>query len=1021
MGGKYLWNPFLLLLLFSLTAASAAGQDLPSIHYTTKDGLPSDYAYEAYQDRVGFIWVGTDKGIARFNGLKFETFTTLDGLPDNDVFFFQEDYENRLWFATFNGKLGFYKDGKFYNERNAPFLKVPDNAKHILDIRLEEDSSLTITFRLPRIFANIKHNRLRMYDAESVCSEEPVPYFIDVDKESENRYRMIFEHCIKWVDTNMHVLQRTDLPGRKMMYLFQRKALNGSAIYHFLDSNGKVYSDALKPLFTIDRSIRTGHTIQRFVKDQNNLLLGTDHGLMVNGRLVIKNRTIGGLSQDREGNYWVCVIGDGIYKMGRSLNSYIYKDAYGGAVTFGKPYQHNFFFFTHEKDVYRLDHQYQFKRIFSYQDFTGKLPRYSFDEFTIYRNAIYFKSENELPRNIRIEGIDQPKPSPHYYYNRLPTSWLFFATDSISFLRNGDINTYYVRKPGLRLTGDSAMLYSPADWSAFNKSNFLRVNTGCTWWAPTGRFFGRNDSICMHQLDTDSTMLDKRVAFRPDKNGVIWYSTHRGTYKVVNGKAVYQPQLKNFCFQDFIILDNYLVGYTTNRMQLVCHLEGNNATIDTLDDHSLWDRLVQLNDTSVIIGTNNMYRRLTVDSRSRKSSWKLTILDNPYLPSTSEYFCAVDSLCYFFKNGSITMVPSNELFVNAEGPSVYFDHIRTAQKDRLVDSLVRISYTEARNATITFSVLSLNFRNLVYEYSIAKANQREKIWIPMTGEEISLFKLDYGTYEIKVRARTISGDYSAPDVFYLKVDKPFWARWWFIVLCIILFAFFIYASIRLAIRVTSEKKEREIKFLKSEYRALNALMNPHFIFNALNSIQGLINNNEKIHASEYIRTFSNLVRQNMQNLSRELIPLEKEINLVINYLELEKLRFNDRLNFEVDIDEDVDLSEIMIPPLIIQPLVENSVKHGLWPRDSADNLIVIRVYEKGADLFIEVTDNGVGLHYNTRKKPNHESFGMRNIEERLQKLSLMHNFSITFEINEIRDSKGEVCGTRAFVTIGTRA
>ena len=182
-------------------------------------------------------------------------------------------------------------------------------------------------------------------------------------------------------------------------------------------------------------------------------------------------------------------------------------------------------------------------------------------------------------------------------------------------------------------------------------------------------------------------------------------------------------------------------------------------------------------------------------------------------------------------------------------------------------------------------------------------------------------------------------------------------------------------------------------------------MNPHFIFNTLNNVQGLVNRNDKLAANEYLRVFADLIRQNMHNISKELIPLRKEIELVNNYLLLEKLRFKEFLNYTINIDEGIDLSEIMVPPLLVQPLVENSIKHGILPLESAEGFVYINIYERNSILYIEVRDNGIGMA-RSQNKPGgalHESFGMENIKKRIEQLSIIQNKEITFHISELRD------------------
>jgi sensor histidine kinase YesM len=195
-------------------------------------------------------------------------------------------------------------------------------------------------------------------------------------------------------------------------------------------------------------------------------------------------------------------------------------------------------------------------------------------------------------------------------------------------------------------------------------------------------------------------------------------------------------------------------------------------------------------------------------------------------------------------------------------------------------------------------------------------------------------------------------------------------------------------------------------------------MNPHFIFNSLNNIQGLINKDEKRTANEYLVIFSDLVRQNMHNISKGFISLQEELTLIENYLTLEKLGFKELVNYSIKIGEDVDIDGIMIPPLMIQPLVENAVKHGLLPLQSSNAKVSIEVYEREDVLYIIIEDNGIGLTASLKSQNKlHESFGLSNLQKRTDHLKKIQQHELSIEINEMKDTDGKVLGTKAVVTI----
>jgi two-component sensor histidine kinase len=376
--------------------------------------------------------------------------------------------------------------------------------------------------------------------------------------------------------------------------------------------------------------------------------------------------------------------------------------------------------------------------------------------------------------------------------------------------------------------------------------------------------------------------------------------------------------------------------------------------------------------------------------------------------------------CYFFKDGSVTSVKIKSLLQHSDPPRLFFSFLKTGKRLINITEELYIQYKDAKNITISYAAISFGGKNVTYQYSFSKSDKDN--WIDVNGEAINLVNPGYGTYTMKVRAKTLTSDYCTPIAFTLYILKPYWATWWFITLSvfsvILLIAGIVWYRLLYVFRKKEELHRNEIKFLKSEYKALNALMNPHFIFNTLNNVQSLINKNDRLAANKYLGIFANLVRQNMLNISRELITLQKEIDIVINYLELEKLRFKEKLNYAINIDEKVDLTDIMIPPLLIQPLVENSIKHGILPSKSTDSFISIDIYEQDNATIIAVKDNGIGIDAARKSAGDgHESYGLENMRKRIAQLAIIQNKQISLNINDIKDNSGKLQWTVVSIAI----
>lgn len=173
------------------------------------------------------------------------------------------------------------------------------------------------------------------------------------------------------------------------------------------------------------------------------------------------------------------------------------------------------------------------------------------------------------------------------------------------------------------------------------------------------------------------------------------------------------------------------------------------------------------------------------------------------------------------------------------------------------------------------------------------------------------------------------------------------------------------------------KKENETRQAKLELKAIYAQLNPHFVFNALNSIQGLMNKSQISEANFYLTEFSSLLRESLKNSDKEMIPLSAEIKLLETYIKLEKLRF--RFNYTFSIDNSLNTNDIEVPALLLQPIIENAIKHGVAHMHE-NGYININFYSNVKHLLVDIIDNGNGFNID---QPN-TGFGVKLTKERIQ-------------------------------------
>lgn len=221
-------------------------------------------------------------------------------------------------------------------------------------------------------------------------------------------------------------------------------------------------------------------------------------------------------------------------------------------------------------------------------------------------------------------------------------------------------------------------------------------------------------------------------------------------------------------------------------------------------------------------------------------------------------------------------------------------------------------------------------------------------------------------------------------------------------------------------KVLREKEAQEFKTRQQlhelEGMALRAQMNPHFIFNSLNSVQFFIVDKDMATANRYLGRFGHLIRQTLDNSGHSMISLEQEKQYLDTYLELEKMRRPDAFDYEIKVDEELDISDLFLPPMLLQPYVENAVKHGVSHKTDEKGKIDITMEQQNGSLICTVADNGLGRAATKALKANnpagHQSKGMGITEERIAVLNKNQGAGITYEISDILNGNGQVKGTK---------
>ena len=312
-------------------------------------------------------------------------------------------------------------------------------------------------------------------------------------------------------------------------------------------------------------------------------------------------------------------------------------------------------------------------------------------------------------------------------------------------------------------------------------------------------------------------------------------------------------------------------------------------------------------------------------------------------------------------------------------------HVVKLDNRDLVREIIYARY-ELEYAKKNYKTALAHLKNIYHRDSIYNAQN--------IADKIHLIEIQYFQQEKISNKELIITKQKYTQTFY----------WWLIT--IFIFIFFIAVTIGTALyfgiqrNIEKDKLKAKEKLVSLEQQALMAMMNPHFVFNIMNSIQYFINTREQNMANEVLTGFAKLIRTNLEICSKSYITLEEEINYLQQYLSLEKIRFGDKMNYAFNIPSSVDLDDILIPSMLLQPFVENAVWHGIMPSENGGNITIDLVCTPN-DLIINIIDTGIGIK--NSKPSNHEthlSRGMKLINDRITLLNKINKFPISINIHQ---------------------
>ena len=320
--------------------------------------------------------------------------------------------------------------------------------------------------------------------------------------------------------------------------------------------------------------------------------------------------------------------------------------------------------------------------------------------------------------------------------------------------------------------------------------------------------------------------------------------------------------------------------------------------------------------------------------------------------------------------------------------------------------------------TFKFSGNTSLYNNAV-EYRYRLKGQTNSWTEALQNNEAVYSNLSPGNYIFQVQARRKGNGWPQESTTLpFTINRPFYATWWFILMMSIATVLATYFVINQRIKQANQKLRMQNALMEMERKALRMQMNPHFIFNALDSISSFIFKKDPQQAVKYLNSFAKLMRLTLESSMEHVHPVETEVSILKNYLELEKLRFSDKFTYQIELDDEIDY-DIGIPPMLVQPHVENAILHGIKPKEG-NGFISIKFFLRNDQLICEIEDDGIGRKA-AKELPNkkaHRSMATQINRDRVRLLRLStEDERVDLNYVDKVDEQGRPSGTKVIITL----
>jgi len=950
--------------------------------YTVDDGLPSSMVYHAFQDSKGYIWFATANGVSRFDGYRFENFDLQSGLVDNDVFEIYEDYKHRIWFIPMSGKLCYFEDGRIigfkYNHKikdHLPISRGPVKCSFYVDSLDYVYISLK-QFGLIRISPEGLVKKYDDIDGDVNISATELPngkILISCPNGSKSREINIkglnqsFNSPLKELGIDIGVIHH---------HLFFQSTHDSSIIFSIFSNVYKVNKGKI-----IDTRVVHPDVIWLSVDKENNLWLSPINGgiqCFRNAdiskdpyRVLLRSYQVSSVLKDREDAYWFTTLNDGVFYC-TDLDFINYTKENGLA-------DNRVSAIAVSNDGIYLG----YKQGFVDRIRGEEIHHFNVDEFTVKTASVH---------NIFIDSTDN-------------LVWIS-AVDNLYWIKNGIVNR--------------VGFYSRTD---FHPRKFLRSLYGGYWVAAT-RGMAKCNKFKVGYLNNNKNSFNGIVYdIVEDKGGVVWFCSISGLWRYYNGN--YQslgdenPIFAQTSYSLFLNPIDSSLWIGTNGSGIV--IKGRNRIYQiTKKDGLISNSVNQLFYTkhNIWVATKQGLSRINLKDGIFDIENFTTANGLPTNEVTS--VCEYKDMVYVGTPKGLTVFNKDMVSEGTTPPSIIISRLRVNNNQiNMLQGEMDFSYRQ--------NSLNIDFVGFVFR-DAGKANYRYRMlgidtaWVYTQTPNCLYNGLSNGHYVFEVDAQSYYGIWSsAPASISFTIHPPFWKTTWFLILVVIVFTCVIYFVYKVRINAVHRRNDLLQNINLYKQQSLRQQMNPHFIFNTLNSIQLYILEKDAISSHKYLTKFARLMRMTLDNSLFSTIPLRDELEALRLYLDLEKLRFEDSFEYSIDYGGNDEILSNKIPTLLIQPFVENAIWHGISLKQNQKGWVKIVLFESNDFITCIIEDNGVGRKQSEVVKQlrnkDHKSRGAQLTQQRIDLLNHMYKEQFSIYYNDLCNAQGSPLGTRVSIII----